>query len=123
MDLTNPSSALGRQHQERSALLERGPADLVFALAIIHRLAISNNVPLGRLAEFLHSPGKWLMLEFLPKEDFQVQLLLASREDNFNEYSLEGMLAAFEHYFRLHQRIQLKATFRKIYLMERIEPR
>ena len=44
MDLTNPSPSIGWSNKERLSLLERGPADTVLALALIHHLAIANNV-------------------------------------------------------------------------------
>ena len=56
LDLTNPSPAFGWAGRERHSLTERGPADLVQALAVIHHLAISNNVPLSRVAEYLAAP-------------------------------------------------------------------
>ncbi len=46
MDLTNPSPALGWALEERRSLVQRGPADLIMALALVHHLAIGNNVPL-----------------------------------------------------------------------------
>ena len=52
LDLTNPSSNIGWNNDERISFLQRGPADLVFALALVHHLAISNNVPLYKIAEF-----------------------------------------------------------------------
>ncbi|HEX9870997.1 MAG TPA: SAM-dependent methyltransferase, partial [Candidatus Tectomicrobia bacterium] len=53
LDLTNPSPALGWAGKERMSLGERGPAGALFALALVHHLAISNNVPLTMIAEFL----------------------------------------------------------------------
>src|SRR4029079_18347111 len=41
LDLTNPSPSLGWAHGERDSLADRGPADAVMALALIHHLAIS----------------------------------------------------------------------------------
>ena len=46
MDLTNPSPALGWAHAERQSMEQRGPTDMIFSLALIHHLAISNNLPL-----------------------------------------------------------------------------
>ena len=40
MDLTNPSPACGWAGQERESLEQRGPADVAFALALVHHLAI-----------------------------------------------------------------------------------
>ncbi|MFT5315231.1 MAG: hypothetical protein ACI9UK_001063, partial [Candidatus Krumholzibacteriia bacterium] len=95
MDLTNPSPALGWNHHERDSFLDRGPADTVIALALVHHLAISNNVPLPRLAQFFANAGKHLIIEFVPKNDSQVKRLLATREDVFPDYDLDGLEAAF----------------------------
>ena len=51
-DLTNPSPSIGWHLNERESLVDRGPADTVMALALIHHLAISNNVPLDVLVRF-----------------------------------------------------------------------
>ncbi|RLD02704.1 MAG: SAM-dependent methyltransferase, partial [Chloroflexi bacterium] len=52
LDLTNPSPALGWHNRERESFTERAPADMVFALALVHHLAISNNLPFQQLADF-----------------------------------------------------------------------
>ena len=80
---------------------ERGPADMVLALAVIHHLAISNNVPLPQLADFFAETGKWLVIEFVPKSDSQVQKLLASREDIFPNYTRDGFESAFKERFNI----------------------
>jgi hypothetical protein len=118
LDLTNPSPAIGWDHCERMSLLERGPADMVLALALVHHLAIANNVPLRRLAEFFHQAGRWLVIEFVPKEDSQVQVLLASRKDIFPDYTKQGFEVAFMEYFDIHEVVPIRETGRVVYLME-----
>jgi len=118
LDLTNPSPAIGWHNRERLSLLERGPADAVLALALIHHLAIANNVPLPALAEFFHAAGRWLVIEFVPKDDAQVQRLLASRQDIFPDYTLAGFEAAFAARFILHEVVPIRDTARRLYLME-----
>jgi hypothetical protein len=95
-----------------------GPADLVLALALIHHLAISNNVPLPQLADFLASLGKWLVIEFVPKSDSQVQKLLVSREDIFPNYTREGLEAAFRQKFNIREAVAVRESERTLYLME-----
>ncbi len=118
MDFTNPSPSLGWHNRERQSLSDRGPADALLALALIHHLAISNNVPLDMLANYLHHLGHWLIVEWVPKEDSQVQRLLASRQDIFTNYHQEGFEAAFGELFSIHEKIQIKESPRVIYLME-----
>jgi len=117
VDLTNPSPGIGWHTKERMSLLERGPADAVFALALIHHLAISNNVPLRKLAEFFRDISKWLIIEFVPKDDSQVQRLLASREDIFVDYTQENFEAAFGEYFSIRKSEKVKESLRTLYLM------
>ncbi len=118
LDLTNPSPALGWANAERDSLAQRGPADAVLALALIHHLAISNNVPLPRLAEFFHALGKWLIVEFVPKGDSQVDKLLRSRPDIFPDYTREGFERAFEDLFIIRDAADVRESHRRMYLLE-----
>jgi ribosomal protein L11 methylase PrmA len=117
MDLANPSPGIGWAHSERDSLAGRGPADLVMALALIHHLCISNNVPLGDVAKFFAGLAKNLIIEFVPKDDSQTARLFVVREDVFPEYTQEGFEAAFKRHFDISERIHVKDTKRTIYLM------
>ena len=119
LDLTNPSSRAGWAHEERESLVDRGPADLVLALALVHHLAIAHNVPLPRVAAFLARVGRSLVIEFVPKEDSQLQRMLASREDIFTDYSQAGFEAAFSPVFTIDQAVPVRETRRVIYVMRR----
>ena len=118
LDLTNPSPAIGWANRERDSFGERGPADLALALAVVHHLAISNNVPLPQLADFFAGAGKWLAIEFVPKSDSQVQKLLASRDDIFPNYTREGFEAAFRERFAFHEAVEVRESERVLYLLE-----
>ena len=88
------------------------------ALALIHHLAISNNVPLDRLAGFFHQLCKWLIIEFIPKSDSQVQRLLSTRKDIFVNYNLDYFEYAFEKYFTIRTKQAIQDSVRCLYLME-----
>ena len=85
VDLANPSAALGWANVERDSLAQRCEADCVLALALVHHLAIGNNLPLRNIADYLASLAEWLIIEFVPKSDAKVKLLLGSREDIFED--------------------------------------
>jgi hypothetical protein len=119
IDLVNPSPALGWAHKERLAWTERGPADVVLALALIHHLAIGNNLPLSHVANLLRGLGRHVIAEFVPKNDSQVQRLLASREDVFPDYSREAFERTFDQYFRIECAMPIRDSQRVMYLMER----
>jgi hypothetical protein len=118
LDLTNPSPALGWNNAERMSLGQRAPADAVLALALIHHLALANNVPLESLADFFAGICRWLVIEFVPKADSQVQILLASRPDIFPNYTQKGFEAAFQRCFRIHARVAVQDSPRTLYLLE-----
>jgi hypothetical protein len=118
MDFTSPSPSLGWHNRERQSLVERAPADALLALALIHHLAISNNVPLPMLAAYMHDLGHWLVIEWVPKEDSQVQKLLASRQDIFSNYHQDGFEASFSEFFHIHQKTPISESPRILYLME-----
>lgn len=120
-DLTNPSPSLGWANAERDSLVKRGPADVVMALALIHHLAIGNNVPLGWIARFFAQVGRNLIVEFVPKEDSQVERLLASRKDIFSDYDLSGFELAFQDSFTVVRKEEIPGTKRTLYLMARRE--
>lgn len=52
LDLCNPSAAIGWSNQERDSFKTRANFDITLALALIHHLAISNNLPLTSIADF-----------------------------------------------------------------------
>lgn len=119
MDLTNPTPGTGWENTERMSLSERGPADVVLALALIHHLAIGNNLPFGRIAGFLSRLGRFVLVEFVPPEDSQVRRLLATRRDGIPGYGRDAFEAAFRAHFTLIERADIEDTGRSLYLFER----
>jgi SAM-dependent methyltransferase len=118
-DLANPSPSLGWGLAERLSLVERGPADVVVALALVHHLAISHNLPFDLIAGFLSRLGHRLIIEYVPKDDPQLERLLRSREDVFADYNPECFERAFERFFGTVERAPLPASGRVIYSMSR----
>ena len=117
LDLTNPSPGIGWENQERMSLLDRGPTDVVLALALIHHLAISNNLPLGKVACFLSQVCRSLIIEFVPKSDSQVQKLLSSRKDIFGKYDQQNFEREFGAFFDIQHSEPITDTSRILYLM------
>jgi hypothetical protein len=117
LDLTNPSSALGWRNRERMSLVERGPAGAILALALIHHIAISNNVPLLEVADWLARLCRWLIIEFVPKTDTQVRRLLVVREDIFPDYHRAGFEESFARAFSIERMEPIGDSERILYLM------
>ena len=117
-NIASPSPPLGWNNNERRSFGERGPADLAMALAVVHHLAIGSNVPLPNVAEFLAGLCRFLIVEFVPKNDSQVQRMLSLREDVFVDYSKDGFERAFGERFAILRSSEIEGTVRTLYLME-----
>ena len=117
--LNAPTPALGWANKERSALTTRLKADLVLALALVHHLAIGANVPLGFIAKWLNGISEYLIIEFVPKSDEKVKLLLQNREDIFNDYTLESFKNIFAEFYHFHLEEMVGDTERILFLMKR----
>ncbi|MGH7509571.1 MAG: SAM-dependent methyltransferase [Gemmatimonadales bacterium] len=117
LDFTNPSPAQGWAGRERLSLEERGPADALLALALIHHLAIGHNIPLERIAAYLARLGRSLVIEFVPKSDSQVKRLLLSRPDVFPSYTKDGFEEAFGCHYTIQAVSQIDDSERWLYRM------
>ncbi|MFL5470882.1 MAG: class I SAM-dependent methyltransferase [Gemmatimonadales bacterium] len=117
LDLTNPSPGQGWGGGERLSLEQRGPADAVLALALVHHLAIGNNLPLERIAAYFSRLGRHLVIEFVPKSDSQVSRLLLSRPDIFPGYTKEGFEEAFQRHYDLQSVARVADSERWLYAM------
>jgi len=117
VDVANPTPGTGWENQERTPLLTRGPVDMVFALALIHHLAITRNIPLQSIARFFRQLCKHLVIEFVPKNDPQVQRLLRSREDIFDAYTREEFERVFGECFVFSEILPVTDSGRVLYWM------
>lgn len=118
MDLANPSPALGWNNSERSSLSERGPADLVLALALLHHLVLSACVPLSLISEWLSQIAEHALVEYVPPEDPMVRKLLANRNGEHLAYDFEVFQSAFQKFFSFLDEKDL-LNGRKLYLCKR----
>lgn len=119
LDITNPTPSLGWENKERLSLIQRGNADTLLALALIHHLAISHNLPFSYIASLFSQLGQFLIIEFVDKQDSQVQKLLANREDIFPNYTQKDFEEAFGEFFTIHETVHIKDSKRVLYLMEK----
>jgi hypothetical protein len=93
LDLGNPAPSQGWAEAERSGFVARAKPDAILALALVHHLAISRNIPLESVVNWFLKLAPAGVLEFVPKQDPMVQELLRLREDIFPDYTVETFLA------------------------------
>jgi hypothetical protein len=114
LDLTDPSPAQGWAQGERAGLAERGPADALLALALVHHFAIGRNVPLPRVLDWLMARAPSGVIEFVPKSDPQVVRMLSTRADIFPDYTLDAFIAAIAARGRIVRRQALSDGGREL---------
>lgn len=117
MDLNNPSPALGVMNRERLSFLERAQADLAMGLALIHHLRISGNWPIAYIARFFAGSAPAALVEFIPRDDSQIQRLLRSRPDIYQDWTLDQVVAAFQKYYQSCEIMPIRDSGRSLLLL------
>jgi hypothetical protein len=118
-DLANPSPSIGWGLEERASFLGRANADALLALALVHHLAIGNNVPLPAVAALFARIARHAIVEFVPKGDPMTRRLLAARRDIFDRYTLDGFREAFGERFEIVRETPITDSPRTLFLLRR----
>ena len=124
LDVLNPSAAIGLNNRERQSVLERlkdYKPEVTLALALIHHMTLSGNVPFKESSKFFAHFSKFLIIEFPRREDSWVQRLLKSKhdfDDYFGFYTMENFEQAYSELFIVKEKIQIQGSKRILYLLE-----
>ena len=118
-NITNPSPSQGWANEERDDITDRMNADFLLALAILHHVIISGNIPLERAVGYLAKCAPKGVVEWVPKSDPMVQTLLRNREDIFENYSEEGFEKALADHGLSVKKKQKIENGRTLYLYEK----
>lgn len=119
LDLSAPSPAIGFANEERKNINDRQKPDCIMMLAVIHHMAISNNLPFEKIAAWIAKLTDNLIIEFVPKADSQIQVLLATRKDIFSDYDCNHFEIAFGHFFKLKKKVPVEGSKRIMYLWKK----
>ena len=116
MNLADPSPGSGWRGLERRSMPDRGKPDLVLALALIHHVAISANVPVKEFVDWLASLGSALVIEFPTREDPMVKKLLAPKRDGLHpDYELGFFERCLGEAFEIERSERLESGTRVLY--------
>ncbi len=99
------------------SLWDKGHANAALALALIHHLATSSNVPLDMVAGFFRRICDFLVIEFIPKCDSDARKLLTGRADIFAGYAREGSERGFSKVFVIVESLSMVNSDRVLCLM------
>lgn len=112
VDIANPSPSHGWNGIERRGLLERGPADAVLALSLVHHIAIGRNVPLPGVVDLLVRVSGEGVIGFVPPTDGRASALFRGRDLLFEGYTLDNFIAALSRRARILARQNIPGSDR-----------
>ena len=120
VDLANPSPGIGYMNRERAPFLERHQADCTLALALVHHLLVSANLPLAGIRDLLfETTRRDLVLEFVPTDDSMFQRLMKFRVDLFADLTLDACTRVFQQRFELLREEPIAGSKRTLLFLRR----
>jgi hypothetical protein len=123
-DVLQPAPGIGFNNNERSSLINRlqeYEPGITMALALIHHMTLTGNIPFERSAKFFASFSKNLIIEFPKREDSWVKSLLVRKREfinHFDFYNLSNFEEQFSLYFNMIQKETIPNTERVMYLFK-----
>ena len=115
LDFSNPSSNLGWNNKERKSFKDRVNFDSMIALAVIHHLVIAKNIPIEDAIKWLTSFAPKGLIEFVPKDDPTVKIMLKLKGDIFPEYNEENFQNILSKHCIIKNITKITSSERKIY--------
>ena len=110
VDITDPSPGRGWLNRECAPFLQRINPDIVFCLALLHHLVISNSIPVDSVVDMLASFTAEVILEVPTMSDPMVQILLSRKShvsDFVDRYRIDDVYRAIESQFVILQRVEI----------------
>jgi hypothetical protein len=116
-NLADPSPGLGWRGLERRPLEDRGAPDLVLALALIHHISITANVPVAEFLDWLRELDATVVIEFPKRDDLMVRRLLSGKREGSNaDYELQIFERLLAERFDVERSEPLSSGERVLYL-------
>jgi hypothetical protein len=127
-DILNPAASYGFDNQERFSFIDRVKAlklDGCLALAVIHHITLSGNIPFDLSARFFSKMAPNLLIEFPTREDSWVEFLLNSKRDfknHFDFYNESNFEKEYGVYFEIIKKEEIPSTKRILYSLKLRQP-
>ena len=116
MNFADPTPGMGWRGMERPAIGERSSPDLVLALAVVHHLALTHNVPTEAILDFLADLGAEVVLEVPTESDRMVTELKGNKRGGTHDaYTLAAIEAQAGSRFVVRQREELAGGTRVLF--------
>jgi len=106
---------LGWNETERKSLIKRSNFDSVIALALVHHLIIAKNLPIDEVINWIISFGSSGLIEFVPKDDPTVKIMLQLKGDIFPDYNENNFKEILSKYVNIKKILTVTSSNRKIF--------
>jgi hypothetical protein len=120
-NLLNPSPAQGWNLAERKSLLPRLKSDGFLALALVHHICITGNVPVADFVALLAEIGRCGVVEWVDKSDAMVRRMLRNRIDVFDDYTWDEFRTALERHFAIERVQESHDGARKLVMVSHLD--
>ena len=124
-DVLNPSANYGFNNEERFSFIDRvkgSNLDGCLALAVIHHITLSGNIPFSLSAKFFSKMAPNLLIEFPTRDDSWVKFLLDSKREfrnHFDFYNEENFEKEYSVYFEIINKQKIAFSDRILYSLKR----
>lgn len=122
MDLVDSTANKGALNKEFKSIDRRAQCELVLALALVHHLYLNNQLGFDQIAELISIYCiRFAIVEFIPKSDKKVQILLQNKTLDFTGYNEDNFTNALSEWFTINEVVTLEDSERKLLLLEKIK--
>ena len=122
VNISRPTPAVGWRNQENPSFLERatGAFDIVFMLAVIHHIMVTDGVPLLSILEMASELTRGVMvIEFVGSNDPMFRRIVHGRENLYEGLNTEMFEACCQPYFQIVRSIRVGESDRWLYLLKK----
>lgn len=122
VDLGRPTPPLGWCNEEEISFLHRcrGEFDLLLLLAILHHLAVRENVPVGKILDLAAAlTTSWALIEYVGKEDPMFRAMARGRSHLYEYLTREFFEGACAQHFEIVRSVGLSGMDRCLYLLHK----
>ncbi|MFZ1807737.1 MAG: hypothetical protein WAU36_10965 [Cyclobacteriaceae bacterium] len=116
-DMANPTSNLGWAGTERTELPKRSKPEMIMALAVIHHITITHNIPFKMVAAYFADLAEWIIIEWVPADDEKISPLADTSGKSL--YNRKNFEQAFFTYFDCIHEEGISELERTILLLKR----
>lgn len=120
-ELSAPNPGFGLLNKEFLPFIQRAKSEMVLSLALIHHLFFTRDMSFDLIAElFSEFSTKYLIVEFIAKEDRKVKKLLSVKPKKSKEYNFDFFKTSLFKHFQLIEIKQFETSSRCLMLLKKI---